>query len=753
MVICTAHIITDLALVQVVAYVVVRRLAYFVPSGMLPSLATLSGRGSFVSDNLGDPAPTTMVDGDVFYDPARNPDINPEPYTGLDGPAAVGRGAGAAVEPEWRSAREVMAEQARLAARDAGDRGTGDHSAGAGPSAAPAHGANAMQHGYPPDTSGPGAVRDAATQTADDRGALASHLEAGVLAEPAAGPAARTPPHEPPAVVPPPPPPPAAPAAGVRDLSASGTVHDERGDSAAQAAPAAVAEHLMADSVQAAAQAAGSGAGPAVGEDDLGGPGAAAGTEPNMAPAGGDSEAPETQGPAEGAAVGGMSGAAAGAAAPAADQAGGGSEGAPQGAAGGGSAGSSVSSGAEALERSQAAPAVTPQGAEHKIQQPAAGEASPAHAPAGDPDPDPDPAAADDVDECSADSAGTCAAPLGTADPAGGAASPELDPESGSSGFAAASAHGGASDAAATSAALPAGNDGAPDVLGTSAAAADAAPAGVGVLADTEMDVAGAHAPGEAAAAGPPDAHLDTGVREPSMEPHVEHGSAAAEHPSADAAPLSEDAAAAATSHGSEGDSAAQEPADGGASAGAPPGTPAEAGPGVSEQADATPAPAEPRAATGFAAGHAPADDAEGASGAALFEPAGGRDPGFLDADAPVPAGASNQGPDSIGSGLEDTNTLQASRAGERLEAGREDWAGGPASEGVAESDQSGENGAEGLRGHVGGAGTDEKQSGADARMPAAAGAAVRPAAQPAAQHDGSTADVPAHEPVIRDEL
>lgn len=737
---CTAHVTTDRALVQVVAYVVVRRLAYFVPSGMLPSLATLSGRGSFVPDNLGDPAPTTMVDGDVFYDPARNPDMNPEPYTGLDGPGVAGRGAGAAGEPEWRSAREVMAEQARLAARDTGDRGPGDHTAGAEPSAAPAHGADAMQHGGSPDTSGPGAVRDAATQTADDRGAAARNMEAGAVAEPAAGPAAGAPLHEPPAVVPPPPPPPAAPAAGVHDLSASGSVHDERGDSASPAAPAAVAEHPVADLVQAAALAAGSTAGPAVGEGHFGEPGATAGMEPDTASAGGESEAPETGGPAEGAAVGSTSGAAASAAAPAADQAGGGSAADSHRAAGGGGAGSSVSSGANAQERSQAAPAVMPPGAERVMQQPAAGEASPAHAPDGQLDPDPEPAAAEDVGECSADSAGTCAAPPGAADPAHGAATPELGPESASSKLAAASADGGASDDAPASLAPPNGDGGAPDAVGMSTDAAEAVPAGVGPMADTEAGGVGAHAPGEAAADGPSDAHLGGGSLEPSMEPHAEHASAAADPLSADTASLSEDAADAAAGRGSKGDSTAHEPAEGGASAGGPLGTPAEAGPGASEQADTTPAPVEPRAATGSAAGHAPADDAEGASGAARHEPADGRDPGFLDADAPVLADASGQRADSIGSDPADSHSLQASLAGERPEAGREDWAGGPASEGVAESDQSGEGEAEGLEGLVGGAGMNERQSGADERMPAAA-------------HEGSTAHMLAHEPVLRDEL
>ena len=734
--------------VQVVAYVVVRRLAYFVPSGMLPSLATLSGRGSFVPDNLGDPA---LVDGDVFYDPARNPDINPEPYTGLDGPGAAGRGAGAAGEPEWRSAKDVMAEQAQRAARDAGKRDTEGQTAGAGPSAAPAHGADAMQHGEPAGTGGPGA----AMQTADDREAAAQQPEAGAVAEPAADPAARMPPHEPPALLPPPQLPPAAPAAGVHDPSASGTAHDERSDSAAQAATAAVAEHPMADPVQAAAQTAGIEAGPAVGDDHFGSD-IAAGTEPIMAPAGGDSEAPETAGPAEGAAVGSMSGAGASSAAPAAEQADGGNAGVAQSAADGGGAGSPVSSDAEAWERSrrQAAPAVTPPGAERTSQQPAAGEASPAHAAGGEPDPEPDPAAADSVGECSADSAGTCAAPLGTADPADGSASPEHGPESGLSEPAAASAHGGGSDAAAASAARPGGDDGAPDALGMSTAAAEAVPAGAGPLADTGTDDVGAHAPGEAAAAGPSDAHLGGGAREPSMEPRAEHASAAADPPSADAAPVSEDAAAAAATRGSEGDSAAHAPADEGPSAGAPPVTQAEAGAVVSEQADMAPALGELRAATGSAAGHALADDAKGASDAALHEPAGGRDPGFLSADAPALAGASGRGAGSMGSSPTDTESLRASHAGGGPEAGSEDWTGGPAAKGVAGSEESGEREAEGLGGLVGGTGTGElPTSGAAGRMPAAAGAEGRLDARPAAAHEGSTHDMPADEPMLRDEL
>lgn len=58
----------------VVAYVVVRRAAYFVPAGLIPSLpnlATLTGRGGFVPDNLDD---ALAVGGDVFYDPMLGPD-------------------------------------------------------------------------------------------------------------------------------------------------------------------------------------------------------------------------------------------------------------------------------------------------------------------------------------------------------------------------------------------------------------------------------------------------------------------------------------------------------------------------------------------------------------------------------------------------------------------------------------------------------------------------------------------------------
>ena len=77
----------------VVAYVVVRRAAYFVPAGLIPSLpnlATLTGRGGFVPDNLDD---ALAVGGDVFYDPMLGPDGGAGGVRLADSPGADAYGA------------------------------------------------------------------------------------------------------------------------------------------------------------------------------------------------------------------------------------------------------------------------------------------------------------------------------------------------------------------------------------------------------------------------------------------------------------------------------------------------------------------------------------------------------------------------------------------------------------------------------------------------------------------------------------
>lgn len=106
-----------------------------------------------------------------------------------------------------------------------------------------------------------------------------------------------------------------------------------------------------------------------------------------------------------------------------------------------------------------------------------------------------------------------------------------------------------------------------------------------------------------------------------------------------------------------------------------------------------------------------------------------------------------------MGSGPADTESLQASRAGERLDTEGDDWTGGPAAKGVAGREESGESEAEGLGGLVGGAGAGQLQSGAAEQLPGAAGAEFRPAAQPAAAHEGRTAEMPKDERVLKDEL
>jgi len=220
----------------VVLYVVARRLAYFVPSGLLPSLAPLTGR-AFKPDDLGDPVPNPVMDGgDAFYDPAAAAEGGG--YAGS--PSAAGYDPADGGSGGWRTAKEVNA-QAHAAAEDAaakmaatagrsdGGAGGRGHGQPAGPlepggaagdgrdrGAGPQAPAEAEQAAAPPRQ--PDASPRAAEAAGSDRSELPEPAaerarpldEAGPAASGDAGSGGAAPEADTSAERPPPPPPPAA---------------------------------------------------------------------------------------------------------------------------------------------------------------------------------------------------------------------------------------------------------------------------------------------------------------------------------------------------------------------------------------------------------------------------------------------------------------------------------------------------------------------------------------------------------------